>query len=134
MEEVKVYDLNSYGQADERGWMYALLDGPWGENLIIKNLHLGSIAPGQVRGNHYHEKQKEWFCVFGGEAELAWENSLGQVVVRKLAAQEVILVEIPAGLSHAFKNTGQQNIFVCGFTEPKYNRGNPDRIEKIILK
>jgi len=134
MEEVKVYDLTPYGKADERGWLYALLDGPWGENLMIKNLHLGSINPGQVRGNHYHEHQKEWFCVFGEEAELAWENRAGEIITRKLAAQEIVLVEIPAGLSHAFKNVGQGKVFVCGIAEPKYNREHPDRIEKIILK
>ena len=46
---------------DKRGWLSEILR----EDKIgkFKQVYVVTIKPGQERGNHYHKKRKEWFCV-----------------------------------------------------------------------
>ena len=55
---------------DERGWMVNLIEKGFLDKERIKNIHLGTITPGQIRGNHFHEKQKEWLFVLVGRQKL----------------------------------------------------------------
>lgn len=132
MKKANIYNLGNYSGSDKRGWMFGLFDKKWMKNERVKNIHIGSIEPKQVRGNHYHTKQKEWMFVFGGKAIFAWQEG-NKILRRKISSKEFLLFEIPAGVSHAIKNIDTHKIYVCAFANNVYNKQNPDMVEDKIL-
>lgn len=50
---------------DERGVLVEIMKFPQ-----CGQVNLITTLPGFVRGNHYHKRKRELFCVIGGKAEL----------------------------------------------------------------
>ena len=55
---------------DNRGWLAEILrvedSGPHQFGQIIITV----AYPGQTKGNHYHMRKREWYCVIKGKAKL----------------------------------------------------------------
>ncbi len=71
MKDVEIQDLEI--KSDERGWLFELLRGEWLEkHKQFGQFHISVAYPGKVRGNHYHTRKVEWFCVPVGTGLLLW--------------------------------------------------------------
>ena len=73
IQGIQILTPHSFG-TDERGWSIDPIfreDFPDGD---IKNLHMVSILPGHVRGNHYHEKLTEYALFIAGDGLLAVQD------------------------------------------------------------
>jgi len=132
---MKIYDLNELGiiNKDERGWMTAkLAEFATEQGCEIKNIHIGTIEPGQIRGNHLHKKQKEWLFIFGGDATLTWKEN-EKLISREITIADKLLFEIEKSCPHAIKNTDKREIYVLAFADLAYDKNQPDRFfEKLI--
>ena len=131
---MKIYDLNELGvdKCDQRGWMVELADFAISQGFEIKNTHVGNILPGQIRGNHLHQKQTEWLLVFGGKALIICQEK-GETVQKEITVDDKLLFEVEQGCAHAIKNIDEHEIFVLAITDQVYNPENPDRIfEKLV--
>jgi len=117
---------------DNRGWLVELAEFADGKGHKIENIHTGSISPGEIRANHFHNKQKEWIFVFGGKGIFVWRED-SEVKQKKIEAGDKFLFEIDSGITHAIKNIDSHDIFLCAFTNQKYNAENPDRIFDEII-
>ena len=132
MSSVKVHSLKNKVHKDNRGWVANLAEYATEQGHRIENIHIASIKPGEIRGNHWHKKQKEWILVFGGKGIFSWKED-GGIRKQKIEFGSQFLFEVEPGCSHAMKNIDDKDIYLCAFTDSKYNFQNPDSVlEKII--
>ena len=99
---------------DGRGWVLNPLSLAGLEGRPLGNLHVASMQPGSIRGNHAHASAAEWLLLCGGPATLVAGEE--EVLV---SGEEPELFEIPAGLPHAIVNRSGREIFLVVFYEEK---------------
>ena len=117
MRTVKKLEAKVGSWSDQRGWGLnpLLLAGLKPE--AVGDLHLVSLQPGAVRGNHYHEHATEWIVLFGGAASVAWRTlATGELQVEAVAAKTPVVFEIPAGVAHAIRNDADEPIYLLSLS------------------
>ena len=109
---------------DTRGWFMKVIDGK--EEGLPR--HTGEIylthasGKGQVRGNHYHDKAKEWFTLLQGKAELKlMDMKTEEVISITLSADDPKTIVIPPGVAHAFLNTEEEPFLLLAYTDELYD-------------
>jgi dTDP-4-dehydrorhamnose 3,5-epimerase-like enzyme len=96
---------------DARGLLFEPLDD---QGLTRqRNVHVVISEPGVIRGNHKHLKGSEVAAVQGPCLARFEEN--GVVSEHRIPAGEVWQFEIPAGVAHAYQNTGSGPTVLVGF-------------------
>lgn len=91
---------------DTRGWFLKVIDGKE-EDLPRRTgeVYLTMAAPGQVRGNHYHQLASEWFTVVQGIAEVALvDTTTRERAEMTLASSSPVTLFVPPRVAHVFKN------------------------------
>jgi oxalate decarboxylase/phosphoglucose isomerase-like protein (cupin superfamily) len=105
---------------DARGWVLNPLPLAGLESKPLGNLHVASMQPGAVRGNHAHGSAAEWLLFCGGPAALmagtAGDPGADEIIIH---GGEPELFEIPAGMPHAIVNRSNREIFLVVFYEEK---------------
>jgi dTDP-4-dehydrorhamnose 3,5-epimerase-like enzyme len=123
MKLLKVTRLEA--RREERGWSVE----PAAKMLAagkLKNIHVVSMEPGTIRGNHVHSKQLEYAMVFGGRCLVAVENEAGEREQMIIGPDDLCLFEIQPHIKHAFKNIGEETMFLIAFTDTPYDHRKPD--------
>ena len=117
MPKVKIYRHSEQMKQDRRGWaFFPFQAGPdVRPPCETESLHLVMSEPGAIRGNHFHDHSAEWFCVFGGQGELYYEED-GLVQTARLDRDDLVIY-IPPGVPHAVKNIGSTPLFLLAFRE-----------------
>jgi len=108
---------------DGRGWVLNPLSLAGLEGRPLGNLHVASMQPGSIRGNHAHASAAEWLLLCGGPATLVAGEE--EVLV---SGEEPELFEIPAGLPHAIVNRSGREIFLVVFYEEKDLQTSPEKL------
>jgi dTDP-4-dehydrorhamnose 3,5-epimerase-like enzyme len=120
MVKLKRIELRDKTWADERGWGINPLEAAGLSKESLGNLHVVSIRPGHLRGNHYHTTAHEWLLTCGGPAKIYWRSghteSISEVLVN---GQEPLLFEIPPNVEHAIVNQAKENIYLLSFHNAK---------------
>lgn len=115
---IKRVDIQKASWSDERGWGVEPLKAAGLSPENLGNLHVVSMAPGSVRGNHLHPKSTEWIQVLGGPVEIAWRSGeAGERHSSIVEGDRTVLFEIPPGVSHALRNNSRETIFLCCFAD-----------------
>ena len=69
MKNIEILDLDK--KSDERGWLIEVLGGELPDGCKkFGQIHVSVAYPGKVRGNHFHTRKVEWFCVPTGKGLL----------------------------------------------------------------
>lgn len=117
---------------DVRGWGTNPLKMTGDAEFAPGSLHVVSLKPGAIRGNHRHPDSTEWMLVCDGPAELAWMPPGETEIVRELiAADDPALFRIPPATGHAIRNLAAHDITVVSFSnarEPAQVRCDPPLI------
>jgi dTDP-4-dehydrorhamnose 3,5-epimerase-like enzyme len=122
IESIKVH-------SDERGFIFEPLKAQ--ELSIQRNAHIVVNMPGAVRGNHYHLEGTEIISVTGpASVRIREKEVLRDVEVPK---DEVYTFTFPPGVSHAFKNTGNQPNILVAFNTLEHDPENPDVVSNILM-
>lgn len=106
---------------DERGWVSEVYSGELGDAL--KNIHLGTMTPGAVRGNHTHPNSREWIVFHGPLIHVRWKES-SEII--DAVIEEPSIVSIPENTPHAFQNESEKQISFTAYRDTKYDEENPD--------
>ena len=62
MRDIEITDLKK--RTDERGWLIEVLRGEsLNSTREFGQIFVSVAPPRKVRGNHYHTRKTEWFCV-----------------------------------------------------------------------
>ncbi|MEW6381306.1 MAG: hypothetical protein AB1611_17110 [bacterium] len=110
MQNIELISLPT--RTDDRGWVINL---PPIQDLGKANLHIPSLKPRAVRGNHYHAHHSEAVIILGGKCLVATRNRYTNVC-EEFVYEGIIkqLLLIPPNITHAFKNIGYRSIYlVC---------------------
>ena len=114
---------------DVRGWVVE----PIAEDLIRlqRNVHVVFTEPGQVRGNHYHQRTTEVMLVMGPAlVRLREDGALRDVTV---ADGEALRFTIPPGIAHAIQNTGPRPGVLASFNDLPHDRAKPDTLRDVLI-
>ncbi len=117
-------------RTDERGWVIdPLVPSPRGERL--GHVHLASLEPGAIRGNHVHSGVAEYVLVWGGRAEIAWEED-GRVAREEVSGDTLVVFEIAPGIAHAVTNVGATTAYLIAYYFGAPEDGWPETSRKAI--
>jgi UDP-2-acetamido-2,6-beta-L-arabino-hexul-4-ose reductase len=112
--------------SDERGWLVELLKANQLEKPV-KQIHIASIKPGHIRGNHYHSKRIEWFFIVAGKAELFLQSIKSKDRISfKLSSKKLKVITIFPSIAHSVKNIGKEMVYLVSAQSDIYNSKNPD--------
>tara|TARA_B100000959_G_scaffold157291_1_gene164918 strand:+ start:1268 stop:1675 length:408 start_codon:yes stop_codon:yes gene_type:complete len=115
-------------KSDERGWLTEILRK---ENLQ-KEKGFGQIfvtvaKPGITKGNHYHKRKEEWFCVIRGKGKLLLKDITSDESQEVLMGDEnMIAVKIPPNVTHSIQNIGDEMLFLLIYIDEPFNQQDPD--------
>lgn len=133
MKEIQIRDLEK--KSDERGWLVEVLGGnQLPEHPVFGQMHVSVAHPGKVRGNHYHKRKVEWFCVPSGTGHLVLQD-IESGAKRELTLGENALktVKITPGTVHAIKNVGQGEMLLIVYANEIFDPDDPDTYYRKIL-
>ncbi|MBI5705409.1 MAG: dTDP-4-dehydrorhamnose 3,5-epimerase [Armatimonadetes bacterium] len=123
MPGVIVKPLGQY--RDARGVLTELFrDDELPEGFRPAMSYLSVTHPGIARGPHEHVDQTDGFAFIDGAYELyLWENrpGKGDAFIRlSVGKDNPVLVLVPPGVVHAYKNVGEADAFVLNFPDRLY--------------
>lgn len=133
MKLIEVIDIEVH--ADNRGFAIRSISDEELQRKNIFNLHLVSLKPGVVRGNHYHQHQNEVITIFGSRCKIvAVDNKTGEREEKIIEEERQVLIKVPTNVTHALKNIGDNILYLLCYSDRKYNQGNHDAIGNKILE
>lgn len=130
---MKVTIRESFVSADGRGF----LAKPIEDNTVreVSNIHLVSLGPGKVRGNHFHENQTEYVSVIGGRVRfIAVDNETHEMIDTILDGARVPVIMIPPRVTHALKNIGAEVNYLLCFSHTETGTWQGDVKRRVILE
>lgn len=130
---MKISVIESVSGTDERGFIVTPISD---EQLkSIYNVHIVSLKPNSVRGNHYHAGQTEYICVLGGPAKLlAVDNESGEKTEYIFDGEKCPLIVVPSNNTHAIKNISKETIYLLCYSNKPLDPSKRDVVANIILE
>jgi len=119
---------------DDRGSSYTP-DDNWNSFLeTIAALHVTTVLPGKIRGNHVHMRKREILLVVHADTwSFHWDEGIGtyshHFVIEGGGAE---LIEVPPGCSHAVRNDGSVAMTVFGLSDRLYSMADPDSERRLV--
>ena len=130
IEGVEIKRLTTH--ADERGSLTELLRR---DDEIFEGFgqcYVSVSYPGVIRAWHYHKKQTDYFTCVTGMIKVPLydmrEGSPTYGVVNEffMGEDNRIVVKIPVGVLHGFKNVGVTPCYLINFPTQPYDPADPD--------
>lgn len=120
---------------DDRGWLAEILRQEQLEGATSFGQVLVTTAyPGAVKGNHYHRRKTEWFCVIKGRGLLRLEDNLsGACQELHLGDGNLVTVKIPPEVTHAIQNEGEEMLYLLIYANEPFDPQDPDTFARKIL-
>ncbi|MDI1335922.1 MAG: NAD-dependent epimerase/dehydratase family protein [Lacunisphaera sp.] len=99
---------------------------------VIKQVGAGQVffsttKPGVIRGNHYHTRKIEKFCVVQGEAMIRMRRiGTTEVFEFPVSGQTPAAVEMPVFFAHHIENTGSGELVTLFWSNEVFDAADPD--------
>ena len=107
---------------DNRGYLIELV-----KELSGGQTFFSSTIPGITRGNHFHMRKIERFCVIGGEASIKLRRiGTDKVTEYILNGNEPSFIDIPVFYTHNITNIGKDNLLTLFWTNEIFNPDDTD--------
>ena len=120
MEPILVETLHDVG--DARGASYSLNVKHLQYLGDVSDLHVATILPGQVRGNHKHVRGREILLIYHEDScVLGWRDRDDLLLTRQVTGRGGVVVTVHPGTPHAIRNTGSLPLFLVGLTDLVYD-------------
>jgi mannose-6-phosphate isomerase-like protein (cupin superfamily) len=89
----------------------------------ISDIHIASINPSAVRGNHYHLRRREAIVVLPGSAwSLHWDEGENTDIRRQqFSGLNSVLVLVPPGVSHALRNENGGRLWLIALSSERHD-------------
>jgi dTDP-4-dehydrorhamnose 3,5-epimerase-like enzyme len=100
----------------------------------VAEMHVATIEPGAVRGNHSHRARREIILLsFTGRCKLAWRPEGGETRTREFRDPGAVLLSVESGTAHAIQNTGDQPVRLISCSNGEFDPEKPDTIRQALL-
>jgi len=121
--------------ADKRGWLMELFRKDGIDGFEPAMGYMSVTCPGVVRGPHEHREQTDYFCFLGKFRLYLWDNRKGSPTHKNkkvLENADRLIVVVPPGVVHAYKNTGEEDAIVLNFPDRLYGgRHKKEKVDEI---
>lgn len=112
---------------DPRGWLAEIVRPEDVDNKSFGQILVTTAKPGETKGNHYHKRKTEWYCVIRGNGRLTLiDNKNGETKSLSMGEDDMILVAIPPNYFHSIKNTGKKEMYLMVYVSEPFNPSDPD--------
>ncbi len=130
---VSVRELKQF--RDQRGWLAELFRADeLGDYKTVMG-YLSVTNPGVTRGPHEHREQTDYFCFLGTFTLYLWDNRKGSPTYgsRKVVENsDRLIVTVPPGVVHAYRNSGDAEGIVLNFPDRLYaGRGKKEKVDEV---
>jgi dTDP-4-dehydrorhamnose 3,5-epimerase len=119
---------------DVRGSVRELFDVRWNWHPDpLTFVYCMTIRPGMIKGWGMHKLHEDRYFVLRGEMEVVLYDerpdspTVGLVASVVLSEGQGRLMNIPAGVWHANRNLGRDDVMVINFPTIPYDHANPDK-------
>jgi len=86
-----------------------------------------TTKPGITRGNHYHIRKNEKFCVVSGQASIKLRRiGTDKVIEYKVSGDKPSWVEMPIYYTHNITNIGETELVTLFWINEHFNPNDPD--------
>lgn len=123
----------SYLEVDELSYLLQRREDPRGVLAeLIKSDTFGQVFisithPGFERGNHYHDRKVEKFCVVAGEGTISFRHILhGGVTDYHVSGDRWEVVDIPPGYTHSIVNSGTAPLVTLFWANEIFDQARAD--------
>ena len=133
MEGVEIKELAVY--EDARGWLAEISRDDETEFRPVMS-YLSVTRPGLVRGPHEHKEQTDYFCFIGKFRLYLWDNREASSTYKEKKIIDTdgtpVVAVVPAGIVHAYKNTGSTDGLVINLPDRLYmGQGKAEEVDEI---
>jgi UDP-2-acetamido-2,6-beta-L-arabino-hexul-4-ose reductase len=114
--------------ADDRGRLCEVLKLANGGQVFFS-----TTRPGVTRGNHFHTRKIEWFCVLDGEAAIRLRRvGTEEVHEFRVSGESPRFVSIPVWHAHQIENVGQRDLLTVFWSNEIFDASDADtHFEKV---
>lgn len=107
---------------DDRGKLIEIFKIPG-----VGQIFYSTTKPRIVRGNHYHTRKTEKFCVIEGKAKIKLRNrETGEVEEYIISGDNPEIVEIKPNWTHNIENIGNNEMKLLAWSNEVFNPDDPD--------
>jgi dTDP-4-dehydrorhamnose 3,5-epimerase-like enzyme len=119
--KVRVSEVPDSG--DRRGSSFTLPPEALEFVGAVRDVHMASMVPGAVRGNHYHTRRREAIVVLNESPwSLYWDEGEGTTVEQlSFEGEGATLILVSPGASHALRNDGESEMSIVAFSSEEYD-------------
>ena len=129
---IQVKEIEFY--QDDRGWCIRPISDDDIKDGIISDIHMVSMKPGTIRGNHYHVNKTEHILIIGSTCRvLVVDNNTKEREEKILENNENDLFVIPPGVTHAIENIGNDASYLFCFSHVKDGLKDSDVVNNKII-
>lgn len=130
--------------SDMRGWVYEILKFDSKENNIGQ-IFLTAAYPGKTKGNHYHTRKREWFCVVSGKGEMklvnvkecpadtAAGNPKKSSTTVTLDAENPSIIEVQPYWAHSLTSVSSEPLLAVVIADEVFNPDDADTYEYFVI-
>ncbi len=119
---------------DDRGWCIRPITDDDLKSSTVCDVHMVSIKPGAIRGNHYHAHKTENIFIIGGVCRVvAVDNNTKMKEEKTIENNSNILLVIPPNVTHAIENTGNEVTNLLCFSNVKEDLQSQDVVRNKII-
>jgi UDP-2-acetamido-2,6-beta-L-arabino-hexul-4-ose reductase len=114
--------------SDARGKLFEILRLAGGGQIFFS-----TTRPGVIRGNHFHSRKVEWFCVLRGEAVIRLRPVGGhQVREFRVSGESPQFISIPALHTHQIENIGEDDLLTMFWCNEIFQAADPDTFHEQV--
>lgn len=120
---------------DSRGWLSELYRMDEFDDYKAVMGYISVTHPESIRGPHEHIEQTDYFCFFGRFSLYLWDNRKGSSTYKnKMVIENAdrLIVVVPPGIVHAYKNSGDNDGMVLNFPDRLYaGWGRKEKVDEV---
>lgn len=115
--------------SDDRGNLFEVVKQEKGGQVFFS-----TTKPGITRGNHYHTRKMEKFCVVKGKAVIRLRRiGTDEVVEYNVSGSKPASIEMPIFYTHSIENVGSEELLTLFWTNELFDKNDPDTFYENVL-
>ena len=119
---------------DDRGWSIKPITDEDISDGKIKDIHIVSMRPGAIRGNHYHAYKTEHIFVMGSTCRVVvMDNNTKEREEEIIEHNKKALLVIPPHVTHAIENVGNEMSYLLCYSKAEEDLDMSDVVKNKIV-
>jgi dTDP-4-dehydrorhamnose 3,5-epimerase-like enzyme len=120
---------------DERGFLIEFLREDEKFMNFKGQIYASTIAPGTIRGNHFHEHKTEVFAVMRGKMKVFIQHRDGGDIKEYEIdgyGENIERIIVEPNYAHTFINTGDEEVVLLAWGDQVHDHSGPDQYQHDI--